>query len=110
MSNDRDVAQSLDISEIDSRLVPLVEEVARKKNRVIVENAGTPVAALVSIEELRRWDRLDEERDDPFAVIDRMRAAFADVSTDEIESEVAKAVAEVRAETKAEREKRALAS
>jgi hypothetical protein len=47
---------------------------------------------------------MDEERESRFAVIDRMREAFADVPTEEIEQEVAKAVAEVRAEMAAERE------
>lgn len=103
-------ARELEISEIERRLGPLVAEVSRGKTRVIVEKAGTPVAALVSIEDLRRWTRLDRERDERFAVIDRMRAAFSDVSAEEIEREVDRAVAEVRAEMAAESEKRALAS
>lgn len=46
---------------------------------------------------------VDQEREERFAIIDRMREAFADVSTEEIEREVARAVAEVRAEMEAER-------
>jgi hypothetical protein len=53
--------------------------------------------------DLERWARLDRERDERFAVLDRMRAAIADVPPEEIEREVAKAVAEVRAEMAAER-------
>lgn len=47
------------------------------------------------------------EGENPFAVIDRMRAAFADVSDEEIERETAKAIAEVRAEMAAERAREA---
>ncbi len=43
------------------------------------------------------------DRQAQFAVIDRMREAFANVSTEEIEREVATAVAEVLAEMEADR-------
>jgi prevent-host-death family protein len=110
MSTQDPTTQSLPISEVQSRLSPLAKEVARKELRVIVEESGTPVAAIVSVDDLARWVRLDRECEARFAVIDRMREAFADVPADEIEREVAKAVAEVRAEMAEEREKRALAS
>ena len=98
MSEQEPAVQTLEIADVRLRLAPLAAEVARKKIRVIVEESGAPVAALVSVDDLERWARLDREREDRFAVIDRMRAAFADVSTDEIEREVDKALAEVRVE------------
>ena len=55
-----------------------------------------------------RLARFDEQREKRFAVVDRMRAAFADVPTEEIEREAARAVADVRAEMAAERKARAL--
>ena len=72
-----------------------------------MEESGAPIAALVSLEDLERLTRLDEEREERFAVVDRMRAAFADIPTAEIEREAAKAVAEVRAEMAAEQQIRA---
>jgi hypothetical protein len=45
------------------------------------------------------------EPDDPFAVIDKIRAAFADVPDEEIEAETARIIAEVRSEMRAERER-----
>jgi hypothetical protein len=58
-------------------------------------------------------DRADAEQasenDDPFAIIDEMRAAFADVPDEEIERETAKAIDEVRAEMAAERAREASA-
>lgn len=110
MSNSNPSTKNLSISEVKSLLAPLASEVSRNEVRVIVEEAGQPVAALVSVEDFERWSRMDREREARFAVIDRMRAAFADVPTEEIEQEVAKALAEVRAEMAEERRKRALAS
>ena len=88
----------------------VVTEVARKEIRVIDKESGIPIAAIVSVDDLERWARLDQERNERFAVIDRMREAFADVPTEEIEREVDRAVAEVRAEMASARKSRALAS
>jgi prevent-host-death family protein len=94
---------TVEISEAERRLTPLAHEVAKTGVRVIVEESGAPIAALVSLDDLDRLEQLRRDREARFAVIDRMRAAFADVSADEIEREVAKAVAEVRTEMEAER-------
>jgi prevent-host-death family protein len=95
--------RTMEISEVKSRLSPLANEVFRNEIRVIVEESGTPIAALVSLDDLERLARFDEQREKRFAVVDRMRAAFADVPTEEIEREAARAVAEVRSEMAAER-------
>lgn len=90
-------------SEARAQWSSLLNAVARRRTRVLVEKSGVPVAAIVSADDLERLARLDEERARDFAVIHEMRAAFADVSAEEIEREVAKAIAEVRAKKRAER-------
>jgi prevent-host-death family protein len=80
----------------------VIAQVFRRKQRVLLEKSGTPVAALVSTQDLERLERYDAEREASFAVIDRMRVAFKDVPAEEIEREVAKALEEVRAERRAE--------
>ena len=97
------ITRTIEISEVKSHLSPLANEVSRKAIRVIVAESGAPIAALVSLDDLDRLARIDQQREARFAVVDRMRAAFADVSTEEIERETARAVAEVRAEMAAER-------
>jgi prevent-host-death family protein len=97
------ITETLEISEVQRRLSPLANEVANKEIRVIVAEAGDPIAALVSLDDLDRLIEARRNREARLAVIDRMREAFADVSTEEIEREVDKAVAEVRAEMEAER-------
>ena len=96
--------RTVEISEAKNQLSPLANEVSRQRLRIVVAESGAPVAALVSLHDLERLARFDAEREARFAVVDRMRDAFADVSTEEVEREVAKALAEVRAEMAAERE------
>ena len=104
MSIQEPITRTITISDIETRLAPLVEEVSRNELRVIVEASGTPVAALVSVADLERWSRVDRERDARFAVLDRLREAFADVPPEELEQEIATALAEVRQEMATERE------
>jgi prevent-host-death family protein len=104
MSVQEPMTRTITISDIETHLAPLVEDVARNELRVIVEEAGTPVAAVISVADLERWSRFDRERDARFEVLDRLRAAFADVPSDELEREIASALAEVREEMAAERE------
>jgi prevent-host-death family protein len=80
-----------------------LDTVFRRQERVIVEKRGVPVAVLISADDLTRLERLEADWDEPFKVIDRVRAAFADVPDEELEREVDKAVAEARAELRAER-------
>ena len=96
--------QTMKISEVKSRLSSLVNQVSRQETRILVEKAGIPIAALVSIDDLRQLALLDEERAERWRVLEAMRAPFRGVPAEEIERETAKAVAEVRAEMEAERE------
>ena len=82
----------------------VINAVFRRQQRVVLEKAGIPVAALVSPQDLERLRRYDAEREADFAVLDRIGAAFADVPDEELEREVTKAVAHARAELRAERE------
>jgi prevent-host-death family protein len=92
--------ESLEITEVQSDLVSLVHDVAQKQSRVLVEEEGAPVAAIVSLEDYRQLTRLDARR----RVVEAIREAFHDVPDDELERETAKALEEVRAEMRAERE------
>lgn len=95
--------ETMKISDVKQQLNSLVNRVYRQETRVLVEKSGIPVAAIVSADDLRRLERLDEERAERFKVIDEMRAAFRDIPAEEIEQEAARSLAEVRAERAAER-------
>jgi prevent-host-death family protein len=92
------------ISDIKATISRLVNEVHHKETRVLIEKGGIPVAALVSIEDLRELVRLDAQRAERHRVVAGMRDSFRGVSSQEIERETARAVAEVREEMRAERD------
>ena len=68
--------------------------------RVVVQESGTPVAAIVSADDLRKLDAIEQDRDARFSVIDRAREAFRGVPPEEIERETDRILAEIRAEEK----------
>lgn len=94
--------ETLKFTDVRPRLSQLLNRVYRKEDRVLITKSGIPVGALVSVDDLRRLQRLDAEREKDFAVFDRIGAAFADQTPEEIERAVAKAIAEARAESRAE--------
>ena len=97
--------RTMKISDVKAKLSSLVNEVYRQQTRVLVEKAGIPVAALVSVQDLQRLAQLDEQRADR-RVLESMREPFRGIPAEEIKRETAKAVAEVRTEMAAEREER----
>lgn len=101
--NPEPATRTVDVSEASRHLSPLVKEVAKDGVPIIVEEMGTPLAAIVPLRDLERLVQSARRREAAFSIIDEMREAFADVPAEEIEREVAKAVAEVRAEMEAER-------
>ncbi len=96
--------QTVDISDVKDTIVQLVDRVSRGETRIVVEESGVPIAALVTAEDLKLLARLDEQRAERRRVVEAMREPFRGVSPEEIERETAKAVAEVREEMRAERE------
>ena len=82
--------QTIQLSEVTEPLLRLVSKVSRQETRVLVENAGEPVAALVSVEDLRRLNDLDRAWDERTGAIGRFSKAFADVPAAEVEADVAR--------------------
>jgi prevent-host-death family protein len=95
------VTQNMDIAEIEDSLASVVNRVSGNDARIVVEKHGKPVAAIISIDDMRRFARLEETHKDEFAVFDRIEAAFAEVPTEEIEAAADQAIAKVRANARA---------
>ena len=91
------MTQTMKISAVKNKLSSIVNEVYRKETRVLVERAGIPVAALVSVDDLDRLQQLDREWDAGTSAIERFSKAFADVPVDELEAQIARIIAEGRA-------------
>lgn len=96
MPEQHPTTQVMKISDVKSQLSRLLNAVYRRDTRILVEKAGIPVAAIISADDLRRLVQFEQEREERFAVIDRMREAFKDVSPEEIEREAERSVAEMR--------------
>lgn len=84
-------------------LEEFVTEVAARRARYLVDRDGSPVAALVSVADLQRLERIDRQRSQAFETMQRLGAATAGVPEDELEARIDEAVAEARAERRAER-------
>lgn len=104
MAEPKPAMETLTISDVETRLSSLVGRISRNETRVLVEQSGQPVAAIISIEDLQRFAQLEREREERFAVIDRMREAFKDVPPEEIEREAERSVAEARERLRRARE------
>lgn len=98
----RPMTQTLNITLARSQLSELVGKAFRGESRVIIEKSGIPVAALVSAADLERLTLLEERQQADFAILDRMREAFADVAPADLEREVTRALAQVRSERRAQ--------
>jgi prevent-host-death family protein len=95
--------QTMKISDVKSQFSSLVDRVARGEARVLVEKAGTPVAAVVSLNDLARLEQLDREWEATTQAIARFSQAFADVPVVELEAKIEEIIAENRAKDAAER-------
>jgi len=95
--------ETMSISDARKNFSEVVTRPLRGEGRVIVEKSGTPVGAIVSIEDVRRLEELDRESERIEDVLRRTQAGFRDVRPEEIERQISKAIAEVEADYRAER-------
>lgn len=98
MREQQPILQTMNATDARQQFASVINRVARRDARVMVEKSGIPVAGIVSADDLRRLDRLDREREERFSVIDEMRAAFKGVPLEEIEREAERSIAEARTE------------
>jgi prevent-host-death family protein len=90
--------QTITASEARAHWSHIINQVARRQTRVIVEKSGVPVAAIVSAQDLERLNQLEEQHRRDFKALFESQAAFRDIPDEELEQEVNNAIAEVRAE------------
>lgn len=102
-------ARSVDIEAVKRSWPEAITAVSRSGERIVVEQDGVAVAAIVTVQDLARLARLDAEREERFKVLDRIGAAFAHETEEESERLAALALAEVREEMRREREAKAQA-
>lgn len=97
------MTQTMKAMEARNQWSKLLNRVYRRETRVVVEKSGVPVAALVSMDDLRRLQGLDSSRADDFKALEATRAAFKDIPDEELEREVNRAFREGRERYRARR-------
>ena len=100
------MTQTIEAADAGRTFNQVLKQVSEHNTRIVVENNGFPVAAIISAEDLERFSRWESQRQANFGAITRLRQAFMDVPDEELAAEVDKAVAAAREELRAERASR----
>jgi prevent-host-death family protein len=93
----------MNVTEARKQFSETLDRVRRRETRVVVEKSGIPVGAVVSMDDLARLKRIDQDRAALLETLAETRRAFEGVPADEIEAEIERAIAEVEAERRAKR-------
>lgn len=100
--SEQPLTKTIDAAAARQQWSQLLNQVHRKETRVIVEQGGIPIAAIVSAEDLQQLQNMEEARLRDFQVaLHATREAFKDLPDEELEHEVARALAAVRVEQRA---------
>ena len=105
MTEREPMTQTITVTDAQRDFGKLVKRVSSREARLVVEENGEAVAALVSTEDLDQLRRLDSYREDPWKVIDEIHARNRDKDPEEVERDVAEVIDEMRAEDRARRER-----
>jgi hypothetical protein len=98
-------SQTLNATDVRANWSQVLLDVYNHKTRVLVQKGGIPVAAIIAPDDLRRFQRSEQERAERFKVIAEGWEAFRHIDVGDVDTEAAKAVVEARAELRAETEK-----
>jgi prevent-host-death family protein len=73
----------------------LLQDVSRQSQTVVIEQAGQPMAVLISVEQYRQ---LKERRAAFFAMLDEVQQRTRQVPPEELEADIAEAVSAAKAD------------
>ncbi len=90
--------QTMEVTDAPAAWREVLDRVRRGETRVLVAEGNAPIAALISAADFDRFQRWEAELHEDLRVLERSWAAFADVSEEELEREVKRALANTRAE------------
>ena len=74
----------------------LVDKVSKQETRIVVEENGKPVAALISAPDFERFNRAEARRLEWRDLLSRMREPFKGIPEDQLQRDVTAVVKEVR--------------
>lgn len=106
MARQEPKTKTMKASEARQQWSQVLDQVSHGETRVLVEESGRPVAAIVSAGDLERLQQFESQRAARLEVLEESWAAFAGEDPADIEREVARAVAEAREEIRREQQNR----
>lgn len=92
------MTRRVSVREAGFSLPALVESVTATDEPIVMEDDGESVAVLVSPREYQKFRAEEDEEDDVWAVLDRIRSRMPDRDPEEVMREVTEIVEEVRQE------------
>lgn len=92
------MTQIIKASDVRAHWRKLLNKVFRGETDVVVEKSGIPVAAIVSTQDYEQLQRIKQQRQRDFALLNDIRAAFADQTPEQIAQGVAESIVEAREE------------
>ena len=98
MAEHEPLTQTMNTADAARGFPKLVNKVARRETRVVLQEDGKPVAAIISADDLERLRRAEARGLEWRQVLGRMRKPFKNIPEDRLEREVAAVVEEVRRE------------
>lgn len=88
----------MSVSDARKRFAETLNRVRETDARIVVEKSGIPVAAVVPLSVLHDAEEREQRRQDAISALRQAQAGFADVSEEEAEREIAKALDEIKQE------------
>jgi antitoxin (DNA-binding transcriptional repressor) of toxin-antitoxin stability system len=102
MSDQASRERTMSATDVRAHWSQLLLDVFNHKARVLVQKGGIPIAAIIPIDELKRYRQIEQERAERFRVIAEGWEAFNSLDLGDVDVEVARAVAEARSDLRAE--------
>ncbi|MDQ3693441.1 MAG: hypothetical protein M3464_07420 [Chloroflexota bacterium] len=96
MGEQKPTTRTMEVSEVKDQLSSQVAAVARSEARIVVEESGVPVAAIISHQDLIWLQQFEQSWDEGTRALERISEAFADVPTAEMEAEIDRIITENR--------------
>lgn len=90
--------ETMSASETRKRFAETLNRVRETDTRIVVEKSGIPVAAVVPLDVLRDAEERERRRQEAIDSLRQAQTGFADVSEEEAEREIAKALDEIKQE------------
>ncbi len=96
MAEREPVTQTVTTTDASQGFQKLVDKVSHRETRVVVEEDGKPVAAIISAPDFERFNRSEALRLEWNQILSRMRDPFKNVSEERLQRDVTEVVKEVR--------------